>query len=60
VIGRLHILPRLPRLLDLHSDLGVDLVLGDGFTDLVEQGIDLALRVGVLEDPGLVARRISL
>ena len=60
VMGRLHILPRLPRFLDRHPELGVDLVLGDGFTDLVEQGIDLALRVGVLEDAGLVARRIGL
>lgn len=60
VMGRLHILPRLPRFLARHPELGVDLVLGDGFTDLVEQGIDLALRVGVLEDPGLVARRIGL
>lgn len=60
VMGRLHILPRLPRFLARHPELGVDLVLADGFTDLVEQGIDLALRVGVLEDPGLVARRIGL
>ncbi|NKC34483.1 LysR family transcriptional regulator [Falsiroseomonas selenitidurans] len=59
VMGRLHILPRLPRLMDRHPDLAVDLVLSDGFTDLVEQGIDLAVRVGVLEDPGLVARRIG-
>jgi DNA-binding transcriptional LysR family regulator len=60
VMGRLHVLPRLPRFLDLHPDLSVDLVLGDGFADMVEQGIDLALRVGVLQDPGLVARRIGL
>ncbi|WP_439596301.1 LysR family transcriptional regulator [Falsiroseomonas sp.] len=60
VMGRLHILPRLPRFLERHPDLNLDLVLGDGFIDLVEQGIDLALRVGVLEDPGLVARRIGL
>jgi DNA-binding transcriptional LysR family regulator len=60
VMGRLHILPRLPRFLDRHPDLGVDLMLGDGFTDLVEQGIDLALRVGVLDDPSLIARRIGL
>ncbi len=60
VMGRLHVLPRLPRFLERHPDLGVDLLLGDGFTDLVEAGIDLALRVGVLADPGLVARRIGL
>lgn len=60
VMGRLHVLPRLPQFLERHPDVSVELVLGDGFTDLVEQGIDLALRVGVLEDPGLVARRIGL
>lgn len=60
VMGRLHILPRLPRFLERHPDLAVDLVLSDGFTDLVEEGIDLAVRVGELTDPALVARRIGL
>jgi DNA-binding transcriptional LysR family regulator len=60
VMGRLHILPRLPRFLERHPDLSVDLVLSDGFTDLVEEGIDLAVRVGELTDPALVARRIGL
>jgi len=60
VMGRLHVLPRLPRFLGRHPDLAVDLVLSDGFTDLVEEGIDLAIRVGELQDPGLIARRIGL
>ena len=60
VMGRLHVLPRLPRFLERYPEVSVDLVLGDGFTDLVEVGTDLALRVGVLEEPGLVARRIGL
>jgi len=60
VMGRLHVLPRLPRFLARHPELEVDLVLGDGFVNLVEDGIDLAIRVGVLEDPGLVARRIGM
>ncbi|MGX9966137.1 LysR family transcriptional regulator [Roseomonas sp. F4] len=60
VMGRLHILPRLPRFLERHPGMGVDLVLNDGFTDLVEAGIDLALRVGELQDQALVARRIGL
>jgi DNA-binding transcriptional LysR family regulator len=59
VMGRLHILPRLPRFLERHPDLSVDLVLSDGFADLVGEGLDLAVRVGDLEDPGLVARRIG-
>jgi DNA-binding transcriptional LysR family regulator len=60
VMGRLHILPRLPHFLERHPGLSVDLVLSDGFTDLVEEGIDLAVRVGELTDPALVARRIGL
>lgn len=60
VMGRLHILPRLPRFLAENPDLSVDLVLSDGFTDLIEEGIDLAVRVGELQDPALVARRIGL
>ena len=60
VMGRLHILPRLPRFLDRYPEVSVDLVLSDGFTDLIEEGIDLALRVGELSDQGIVARRIGL
>jgi DNA-binding transcriptional LysR family regulator len=57
---RLHVLPRLPRFLERHPGLTVDLVLSDGFTDLVEEGIDLAIRVGELNEQGLVARRIAV
>jgi DNA-binding transcriptional LysR family regulator len=60
VMGRLHILPRLPRFLDRHPEVSVDLVLGDGVSALVEEGIDLAIRVGNLDEAGLVARRIGL
>ncbi|MBN8534407.1 MAG: LysR family transcriptional regulator [Rhizobiales bacterium] len=59
VMGRLQILPRLPRFLARYPDVEVDLSMSDGFTDLVEEGIDLAIRVGELTDPGLIARRIG-
>lgn len=57
--GRLHIAPRMARLLDRHSELRVELLMNDGFVDLVEQGIDLAVRVGELADQSLIARRIG-
>lgn len=60
VLGRLHIVPRLPRFLSLNRNVSVDFSMKDSFVDLVESGIDLAIRVGELTDPGLVARRIGI
>lgn len=59
VFGRLHVVTRLARFLALHPEMTIDLVMNDGFSDLVEEGIDLAIRVGEITDPGLVARRIG-
>lgn len=59
VFGRLHVVPRLPAFLKRYPDVSVDLIMSDGFADLVEQGIDVAIRVGEIDDPGLIARRIG-
>lgn len=59
VFGRLHVLPRLPAFLMRYPDVGIDLVMNDSITDLVEEGIDLAVRIGDLTDPGLVAKRLG-
>jgi DNA-binding transcriptional LysR family regulator len=60
VFGRLHIVPRLPAFLNRYPDVGIDLTMSDSFTDLVEHGIDVAIRVGEVTDPGLIAKRIGL
>jgi DNA-binding transcriptional LysR family regulator len=57
--GRLHILPLIPDLLSLHPGLQVDLVLSDFVRDMVEDGIDLAIRVGPVNDPDAIARRVA-
>ncbi|MFO1025233.1 MAG: LysR family transcriptional regulator [Acetobacteraceae bacterium] len=57
--GRLHVAPRIAAFLDRHPDVTVDLSLSDAFVDLVTDGLDLAVRVGVLDDPSLIARRIG-
>jgi DNA-binding transcriptional LysR family regulator len=38
----------------------IDLRLADGFVDLVEQGLDVAVRVGHLADSSLIAQRIGV
>ena len=57
--GRLKLLPLVKSFLDAHPGVKIDLRLNDGFVDLVEQGIDVAVRIGELSDSSLVARRIG-
>lgn len=59
VFGRLHVIPRLPRFRALYPDVEIALHMTDGFTDLVEEGIDLAIRIGETKDPSLIARRVG-
>ena len=51
--------PALPRFRARHPKLAVDLRLGDRFADLIEEGIDVAIRVGDLADSRLVSRRLA-
>ncbi|MBI1692067.1 LysR family transcriptional regulator [Methylorubrum sp. DB1722] len=51
--------PALPRFRERHPKLSVDLRLGDRFADLIEEGIDVAIRVGDLADSRLVSRRLA-
>ena len=57
--ARLHILPHLGSFLALHPGLDIDVVLDDRNVNLVEEGIDVALRMGELSDSGLTARKIG-
>ncbi|CAE6714704.1 HTH-type transcriptional regulator PgrR [Paraburkholderia domus] len=57
--GRLHILPLIPELLSHNRGLQVDLVLSDFVRDMVEDRIDLAIRVGPVNDPDAVVRRVA-
>jgi DNA-binding transcriptional LysR family regulator len=59
VFGRLHVAPALPDFLRRHPALQIELNMTDAFIDLVEEGVDLAVRVGELEDSSLIARRLA-
>jgi DNA-binding transcriptional LysR family regulator len=57
--GRLKLMPLVKSFMAAHPDVKIDLRLHDGFIDLVEQGIDISVRIGDLPDSGLIARRIG-
>jgi len=57
--ARINIVPRLPAFLAAHPELDIDLVLDDRDIDLVEEGIDISLRMGRLSDSALTARKLA-
>jgi DNA-binding transcriptional LysR family regulator len=56
--ARLHVLPALKTFLDQHPKLSIDIILDDRSIDLLEQGVDVALRMGALDDSTMTAKRI--
>ena len=57
--GRACLAPALWRFLALWPAVRVDLRLSDARVNLVEEGLDLAIRMGALEDSTLVSRRLA-
>ena len=57
--GLLYISPNLPKFIELHPSLHVEIEFEDKRVDLVAEGYDLALRIGYMQDSSLVARKIS-
>ncbi|MBX9796956.1 MAG: LysR family transcriptional regulator [Sphingomonas sp.] len=57
--ARLHIVPALAGFRAAHPALDVDLVLDDRRIDLVQEGIDVAIRAGDMPDSSMVATRLA-
>lgn len=57
--ARMHLMPHIPEFLARHPDLEMDLVLDDRNIDLVQEGIDVGLRMGRLVDSSLTAQNIG-
>lgn len=58
--GRLHICPRLPGFLAENPQVSVEVLLTDAVIDLVEEGVELAVRIGALATSSLVARPLDM
>lgn len=57
--ARLHVVPKLGAFLNKHPKLRLEFVMDDRSIDLLEENIDIALRLGALSDSGLTARKVA-
>ena len=59
-LGRHLLMPSLPQFLARYPDIHLEVGCSDRPVDLIEEGVDLAVRGGILADSTLIARRIGL
>ena len=59
MFGRLHIMPIVRKFLADHPGVDINLLLLDRIAPLVDEGIDVALRIGELPDSSLLALRVG-
>lgn len=57
-LGRLHISRIVNQLHDIYPELSVELILTDTFIDPIHDGVDIAIRIGSLQDSALIARKV--
>jgi DNA-binding transcriptional LysR family regulator len=57
--GQLRLGQLIPDFMALYPEVAIDLTLSDRFVDLVEEGFDVAIRIGSLPDSSLIARRLA-
>ena len=59
LVGHQYIVPAVARFLEQYPEIKLDLLLSNHVVDLVEQDIDVDIRIGKLVDSSLVARKLA-
>ena len=59
VFGRLHVLPVVLEFLQTYPEIDVQMTLADRVFNLLDEHVDLALRIGALPDSSLVAAKLG-
>ncbi|MGY3452057.1 LysR family transcriptional regulator [Bradyrhizobium sp. USDA 4353] len=57
--GAMHLGPVIGSFLAAYPQVAIETLLSDRYIDLLAEGVDLAIRIGVLQDSDLVARRLA-
>ncbi|WHI53294.1 LysR substrate-binding domain-containing protein [Microbulbifer sp. MLAF003] len=59
-IARYFVMPKLPQFFERYPDITLVMSEGDRWVDLVQEGVDCAIRYGHLADSELIARRLTM
>lgn len=57
--GRIYIIPFIPELVERYPDLEIEIDFSDKMVDVIEEGFDVAFRIGDLPSSSLLARSLS-
>jgi DNA-binding transcriptional LysR family regulator len=58
--GHLHLVPAIAEFMRLYPEIKVELFLGGHYEDLIENGLDVGIRIGKLPDSNLIARKLTI
>jgi len=56
--SEIHLMPVLSGFIEQYPEVNIDLQLTDRFVDIIDEGIDIALRIGNLPDSSLIAKKV--
>jgi DNA-binding transcriptional LysR family regulator len=57
--GRLYVTPRLPAFFARYPDISIEFSASERAVNLVEEGVDLAIRIGDLADSSMIVRKLA-
>lgn len=57
--GEIKLAPLIPQFMQQFPDISLELILSNSMVDMVEEGIDVRIRVGGVDDSSLIARHIA-
>ena len=59
VFGRLHVLPLVTEFLSRYPEINIRLMLSDRNADLIDEHVDMAIRIGTLPDSSMIVTRVG-
>ncbi|MEH6443305.1 MAG: LysR family transcriptional regulator [Oceanospirillaceae bacterium] len=59
MFGSIYIAPLITKFLQAHEHVTIELILSDQNINLIEEGVDVAIRIGALSDSNMIAKKVG-